>query len=66
MFEITKIIIAVVVGLFGGSILFSIFKFIIVNYFKQIKKNENDIKNLDKRVVKLETLEEIDEKKSRE
>lgn len=43
MQESTKIIIAVVVGVLSSGILFSIFKFIIINWFKKIGENFKEL-----------------------
>jgi hypothetical protein len=57
MQEITKIIISVIAGFFGFSIVYSLFKFIILNYFKKINKNEEKIIDIDKRLSILEGKE---------
>lgn len=54
MSDITKIIISVIAGVFSFSILYSIFKFIIMNYFKKILENEKRINEIEKKLILLE------------
>jgi len=64
MSETTKIIIAIISGLLGFSILFSLFKFIIIDYFKTIKKNKERIEEIEKELIRRDP--DHDEKKSRD
>jgi len=64
MSETTKLIIAIVGGLLGFSILFSLFKFIIIDYFKTIKENKKRIEEIEKELIRRDS--DHDEKKSRD
>ena len=54
MSEITKTIVAVIGAFCGFGFLYTIFKFIILDYFKQIKKNKETIGEHETRITVLE------------
>jgi len=60
MSETGKIIVAAVLGIVSVGIIGSIFKFIIINYFKKIGENEKRIEGNEKDIIKIHgTLENM-------